>query len=510
SKLPKLKKKQRTPLPDVNQLLVEDGELRLHEASFETDVRLRLNSGAPTAESPHAPLNAKGEGSWRGYPFDLEGRVDSPLDLQNQERPYRADVRARAGRTQAHASGALRGQLQPENFDIEFDISGNTLGDLYRQTGIALPDSAPYRLNGRLNRQGDVWSYRKFTGKVGSSDIAGNASVDLGAERHMLKGVLTSKRLAFRDLLGFINVPPGASDEDIEAAKALKQAKPTVLPDRPFKLEKLRSIDADVSFEATHIDAPKLPLERMRAHLVLENGVLKINPLDFDAAGGAIASRLSLDARKATIQTTLITEVHKLELPKMFPTVQMTKSGAGLLSGAMTVTAQGNSVADMFASANGDIGLIMGEGHISNLLLELAGLDVAESVKYLFDKKHTIPLRCAYANFKIVDGQVTTRGLAFDTTDTIIFGEGNIDLRREAIGMRLIPQPKDKSPLSLRTPLQIGGTFKDPSFHPEAGPLILRTAAAAALYSVAPPAALLALIETGPGKDIDCGPARGS
>ncbi|MFL6577555.1 MAG: AsmA family protein, partial [Povalibacter sp.] len=269
SKLPKLKKKQRTPLPDVNQLLVKDGELRLHEASFETDVRLRLNSGAPTAESPHAPLNAKGEGSWRGYPFDLEGRVDSPLDLQNQERPYHADVRARAGRTQAHASGALRGQLQPENFDIEFDISGNTLGDLYRQTGIALPDSAPYRLNGRLNRQGDVWSYRKFTGKVGSSDIAGNVSVDLGTERRMLKGVLTSKRLAFRDLSGFINVPPGASDEDIEAAKALKLAKPTVLPDRPFKLEKLRSIDADVSFEATHIDAPKLPLERMKAHLVL-------------------------------------------------------------------------------------------------------------------------------------------------------------------------------------------------------------------------------------------------
>jgi hypothetical protein len=36
---------------------------------------------------------------------------------------------------------------------------------------------------------------------------------------------------------------------------------------------------------------------------------------------------------------------------------------------------------------------------------------------------------------------------------------------------------------------------------------LLRTAAAAALYSVAPPAALLALIETGPGKSLDCGPA---
>lgn len=62
--------------------------------------------------------------------------------------------------------------------------------------------------------------------------------------------------------------------------------------------------------------------------------------------------------------------------------------------------------------------------------------------------------------------------------------------------------------MSLRGPLKIGGNFKDPSFRPEAGPLILRAAAATALYSVAPPAALLALIETGPGENIDCGPAQ--
>ena len=59
-------------------------------------------------------------------------------------------------------------------------------------------------------------------------------------------------------------------------------------------------------------------------------------------------------------------------------------------------------------------------------------------------------------------------------------------------------------------PLKIGGSFKDPSLRPEAGPLALRGAAAAALYSIAPPAALLALIETGPGENIDCGPATDS
>jgi uncharacterized protein involved in outer membrane biogenesis len=158
----------------------------------------------------------------------------------------------------------------------------------------------------------------------------------------------------------------------------------------------------------------------------------------------------------------------------------------------------------MLASANGDVGLIMGQGRVSNLLVELAGLDVAESLKYLLDKDREIPLRCAYADFRIVDGEMSTRALAFDTSDTVIFGEGDINLRREALDLRLLPQPKDRSPLSLRVPLRIGGTFKDPSFRPEAGPLIARAGAAATLYSLAPPAALLALIETGPGESIDC------
>jgi uncharacterized protein involved in outer membrane biogenesis len=104
----------------------------------------------------------------------------------------------------------------------------------------------------------------------------------------------------------------------------------------------------------------------------------------------------------------------------------------------------------------------------------------------------------------VKDGVMTTKGLAFDTSDTAVFGQGDIDMRNEALRLRLVPQPKDMSPVTLRVPLKIGGTFKDPSFLPEPAPLLARGAAAAALYAIAPPAALLALIETGPGKNIDC------
>jgi len=100
---------------------------------------------------------------------------------------------------------------------------------------------------------------------------------------------------------------------------------------------------------------------------------------------------------------------------------------------------------------------------------------------------------------------MTSRALAFDTTDTIIVGDGTINLRDETLDLRLRPRPKDRSLLVFRSPLIVGGTFKDPSFHPDMKRVGLRGALALVLGSIAPPAALLATLELGPGEDANCG-----
>jgi len=87
----------------------------------------------------------------------------------------------------------------------------------------------------------------------------------------------------------------------------------------------------------------------------------------------------------------------------------------------------------------------------------------------------------------------------------VLLVEGQVHLGDERYDMRLRPRPKDMSPVSLRSPLRLTGTLKHPRIRPEAGPLIARGVIAAALYAIAPPAALLALIETGPGEDTACG-----
>src|SRR5690606_17607574 len=105
----------------------------------------------------------------------------------------------------------------------------------------------------------------------------------------------------------------------------------------------------------------------------------------------------------------------------------------------------------------------------------------------------------------VASGTMQARALAFDTSDTIIGGQGQVDLEAETLDIELRPRPKDRSILALRSPLHLAGTFAAPSFRPDFTRRWLRGAVALALGSMAPPAALRATLELGPGEDSDCG-----
>ncbi|PBJ82523.1 AsmA family protein [Lysobacteraceae bacterium NML93-0399] len=500
------------PPPQIRRLWVEEGRLRFLDVAGQTDIDVRLSSRESRGGEDAAPaIVIEGGGNWTRNAFTLEGVAESPLALQDTDKPYRIDLRARAGATRAHVRGSLVAPLQLRDFDLQFALSGRNLADLYPLVGVALPDTPPYALDGRLTRDapGNTWHYDAFTGKVGQSDLGGSAAVTLGGDRPALKADLVSKRLDFDDLAGFVGGTPDADgealDPELVAREQALAAKGRVLPETPYDLTKLRSMDADVRLRAQRINAPNLPIEDMDAHLLLEAGLLRLDPLNFGVAGGNIRSTIRLDARQDTIDTRLTASVRRIDLGGLFPADTLIGDAVGRIGGDINLAGTGNSIAAMLGSANGDVAVGMGAGRVSNLLVELAGIDIYEALKYLIGNDKQIPVHCAFADFGVQKGVMESRALAFDTTDTIIIGEGTISLRDEQLDLLLRPRPKDRSILALRTPLTIDGTFADPGFRPDLGRLGLRGALAIALGSITPPAALLATLELGGGEDSRCG-----
>jgi uncharacterized protein involved in outer membrane biogenesis len=146
----------------------------------------------------------------------------------------------------------------------------------------------------------------------------------------------------------------------------------------------------------------------------------------------------------------------------------------------------------------------MSGGRISNLLLELVGLDAGEALSYLFRNDRTVTLRCAVADTEVKDGVVISRATVIDTSDTNVKVDGQVDLRDESLDLTVHPLPKDYSLLSLRSPLHVTGRLKTPTVRPDKE-LLIRGGVAAVLGVVATPlAAIIPLIENGPGDDADC------
>ncbi|RJS05661.1 AsmA family protein [Xanthomonas sp. CFBP 7698] len=498
-------------MPRLGRLLVNNGWLQYVDDANRSDIDVAINSLAPpSSDQRAAPIGIDGKGRWKGYPFTLKGDTASPLELSQSEHPFRIDLRGSAGATRTHVRGTLTNPFQFRVFDLQMALSGQDMEDLYPLTGVAMPSTPPYTLDGRLRRDGDVWRYEKFTGTAGDSDLSGTAEVDLRNKRPLLRADLASKRLDFDDLAGFVGAPPKTGANESANAEQKKQAaqlaaSARVLPTTPYDLSKLRAMDAQVRWRAQRINAPSWPLDDMDATLKLKDGLLQLDPLNFGVAGGDIRSTIRMDARNEVITTQLKAGIRGIRLDQLFPDATLAKQASGAIGGELDLRGRGNSIAAMLGTADGSIGVGMGRGHVGNLIMELAGLDIAESLKYLVTKDRQIPVRCIFGDFGVQDGLMQSRALAFDSTDTIIVGEGTISLKNETLDLLLRPRPKDRSILSLRSPLRIAGTFKDPSFRPDFKALGVRGAIAVALGSIAPPAALLATFEPGPGQDSDCG-----
>lgn len=507
-------------LPEFRNVHIREGRLTFFEPSRNTDVRIDVDSKPRPRTDAEPPIAIDGGGTWNGNRFSLAGSAESPLALRDSERPYRIDVRAAAGKTRAHARGTLLDPLRMRDFDLRLALSGQNMDDLFPLIGVALPPTPPYALDGRLTRQLDssvrsTWKYDGLVGKVGDSDLAGWAHVSAGGrEKPHLRADLRSRRMDLDDLGGFIGMAPKAgagetTNATLAARAARQQASDRLLPDAPWKLDKLRAMDADVRLRATRIDTRKLPVDDMDATLSLRNGVLVLKPLNFGVADGDIRATIRMDARETTIRTRADVTASGLTLAKLLPpSVQLGKTAIGRVGGRMAIASDGNSIARIAANADGDLDAGMGRGEISKLLMEFAGMDLAGILKIKLTHDEQIPIRCAYGDFAVKDGIMTPRALVFDTTETRLNGSGTIDLRNERLDLTIRPKTKRFSPLSLRSPLHVEGSFRHPDLRPDYARMGLRAAAAALLGSVAAPAALVATTDLGQGKDAQyCGNA---
>ena len=463
--------------------------------------------------STHYLFSWDAVGTYRGSPAKGHGKTGSVLSLQQSNLPFPLQADVHLGDSHIALVGTLTDPLHLGALDVRLWFSGSSMSKLYPIIGITLPDTPPYATEGhltaQLRRAGSVYHYQNFRGRVGASDLAGSldyvtaSAGGSAAARPKLSGEVTSKQLRFADLAPLIGADSTASKQ--QRGDTTVQPADKVLPVDPFRTERWRVMDADVQFKAMQIlHGDTLPISSLKTHLLLNNGSLTLDPLSFGLAGGMAAGTLKLDGSTSPMRGNLKLRARHLKLKQLFPNFAPMKTSFGEINGDAQLNATGNSVAALLGSADGQLKLLMNDGAISKTLLETAGLNVGNIVLAKLFGDKTVKINCAATDLVAKDGLFDVRLFVFDTGDAVVNMDGTINLATEQLNLDVQPHTRGVRIFSLRSPLYIKGTLKNPDVGVQKGPLLLRAGGMVALAVVAAPAAaLLALVAPSHDNDND-------
>lgn len=498
-------------LPPIQHFIIHNGHLRM------VDERRHLTlTGTVQSQENDVQVGGKrtgsfaldGTGTINRDPFSLR-ITGGPLIDVRRDQPYPFDGDLHAGQTHVVAHGVLPKPFDFGQVDTAINVTGPDLGDLYDLTGIAFPATRAYALKGRLVRDQKRYHFSNINGRVGDSDLDGDLTSDTTSGRPDVTADLHSRNLNYRDLGSLVGAPPrSARDTPQQKAEAARlAAENRFLPDASLNVEKVRVMDATLHYSADSVTAPNnFPLRRVKLTLILDHGVMKMDPVSFVMPHGELTGHIKIDARGAVPHNDVDIKVLNLRLEDLFPHAKGPAAVDGGLEARAVLTGDGDSVHKAASNANGVVSIVVPQGRIRAAFAELMGINVTRGLGLLFtnDKSDT-GLRCGVANFHAAHGQLTATTFVIDTDVVRAEGKGTIDLNTEAMDLTLNGKPKQFRLFHLAAPVSVGGHIKSPKFGLKPGNAPLQIAGSVALGVVlTPAAAILPFIDPGLSKDADC------
>jgi uncharacterized protein involved in outer membrane biogenesis len=369
---------------------------------------------------------------------------------------------------------------------------------------LSLPFTHPYRLSGKLRRDGMQFKLDEIQGTVGKSDMRGTVAIDAGGQRPRLTADMVSHSLDLADLAPAVGAGVKNGPDSDSSAPVVPAAGP-LLPTYKFTFERLRAMDAQLQLRADAVKTQKVPMKGVLIHLKLDNGVLQLEPVELELPQGKLSGTVRVDARREPADTDLDLRLTGVKL-EQFKGKSADPPLVGVLQSRAQLMGHGNSIHDIAASSNGQITAVLPHGEINQAFAELTGINVAEGLGLLVSKKDSkTQIRCGVATFKVQDGDAQAERIVFDTDPVLITGGGDINLKTEALNIEVSGRPKKIRLLRLRAPIDIGGTLSRPRVGVKPAKALGQGGAAAALGALlAPAAAALAFIDPGLAKDADC------
>jgi len=250
----------------------------------------------------------------------------------------------------------------------------------------------------------------------------------------------------------------------------------------------------------------EIPLRHAQFHLLLDSGVLRLDPLSVTAPQGELTGRVQIDASKDVPQTDIDMHLENVDLAQFKPASATDPPMEGMLEGRIQLHGSGSSVHKFASGADGVLGLVIPRGRIRALFAELTGVNVAKSLGLALTRdQQQVELRCGVVKFQAEQGQLNAKTMIIDTSNVLITGRGDVNLATERLDLALHGDPKKLRLVRLHSPIRVGGSLSKPQIGISPEKALLQAGAGTVLGTLLTPvAAILAFIDPGLAKDANC------
>ena len=499
-------------LPAIQHFIINDGQLRYADQQRDIFFLGTVSSNEHASSDGRGKFVLEGKGQLNRAPFTAMV-TGGPLLNISPNRPYPFDARVDAGSTHVTAKGDITKPFDLGRFETQVSVSGTDLNRLYALTGLTLPNTPPYKISGHLTRKSERFDFKQLNGRIGDSDVSGDLFVLMGKERPYLEADLQSKRLDFDDLGSLVGAAPAtgrgetaSAGQKVEAGQ--RDANQRLLPDATLQVDRVKAMDAKVKYRALAVNAPNLPLKKVRLDLTLDKGVLILDPIAFTFSRGDLSGKVRLDANPKVPRTDLDMRLTNAKLED-FISIKNSDGRPAIEGGVMArakLTGYGNSVHRAASSANGQVTLVSPKGQIRQAFAELLGVNASKGLLLLLSKDNReTSVRCAVADFTVKDGIMRSNQIVADTGVVLAKGKGTIDLQNERMDLRIDGDSKKPRLVRLFIPITVKGPFMAPKVGLDASGAVAQGGIAAALGTfINPLAAIIPFVTGGEAKDADC------
>ncbi len=481
-------------VPHIGRLMIENGLLTYRNGVNGETTKVKLVALEAEAGSVDDALQLNVLASFNDMSLKLNGAVGPLKNAFSTVKPLQIDLTAEVLGLRAKIKGSAKATTGV--MDAHIEVRAADLSGLQSLVGGVLPANVAMKLGVQLSAAGHKVSLSDLHLDLGNSHLAGSLSMDTGGKLPKLTAELSGKRLDLTQLR------PATKDHKAPAGSKVKRPG-KIFPAERLPLDVLKALDADVKISLAEVVTPSLKLQDLTAVAILKNGHLRLDPVALTAGGSSMQASASVDASSKIPTVSFELAAPKLDVGGLLAESKTTAllQGTGDLS--VKLAGRGESVATVAGSLNGGIKLLMNEGMVKTAAFDAAigGLSAIMGMISPEKSKWTV-LNCIASGFEIKKGVATSQVLLVDTEFSTLVGEGEIDLGKETLAMKISPYAKSAT-LNVAVPVKIGGTFAEPTFRPDElatarrlGGLLGRT--------MFLPLALLALGDMGSGEDNPC------